>query len=146
MWASARHAGKLWEALAGGHPQSNPRILHKMRSRKFWCALVIACAALAAIHASAQTTWRPERNVEVIVGTSAGGAADHTARMVQKLLQDMKVNSITVNKLGASYAASFVYLNQHAGDGHYLAISPINLLTNRILGLAPLGHTDITPL
>jgi putative tricarboxylic transport membrane protein len=84
--------------------------------------------------------------VEVIVGTSAGGAADHTARMVQKLLQGIKVNGITVNKPGASYAASFVYLNQHPGDAHYLAISPINLLTNRILGLAPLGHGDITPL
>jgi putative tricarboxylic transport membrane protein len=117
-----------------------------MHPRQFFCVLAAACAALAAVHASAQTTWRPERNVEVIVGTSAGGAADHTARMLQKLLQDMKVNSITVNKPGASYAASFVYLNQHPGDGHYLAISPINLLTNRILGLAPLGHSDITPL
>jgi putative tricarboxylic transport membrane protein len=117
-----------------------------MHSRKVLCALVAACAALSAAHASAQSTWRPERNVEVIVGTSAGGAADHTARMVQKLLQGIKVNGITVNKPGASYAASFVYLNQHPGDAHYLAISPINLLTNRILGLAPLGHGDITPL
>jgi putative tricarboxylic transport membrane protein len=117
-----------------------------MHRIQFWYALAAACATLASVHASAQTTWRPERNVEVIVGTSAGGAADHTARMLQKLLQEMKVNSITVNKPGASYAASFVYLNQHPGDGHYLAISPINLLTNRILGLAPIGHSDITPL
>jgi putative tricarboxylic transport membrane protein len=117
-----------------------------MRLRKILCAGVVACAAVAASSAFAQSTWRPERNVEVIVGTSAGGAADHTARMLQKLLHAAKVNSVTVNKPGASYAASFIYLNQHPGDGHYVAISPINLLTNRILGLAPTGHADITPL
>src|SRR3954471_17132119 len=103
-----------------------------MHRIQFWYALAAACATLASVHASAQSTWRPERNVEVIVGTSAGGAADHTARMLQKLLQEAKVSSITVNKSGASYAASFLYLNQHPGDGHYIAISPINLLTNRI--------------
>ena len=120
--------------------------LQKMHSAKLLYVLVIACAGVAAAAASAQSTWRPDRNVEVIVGTSAGGAADHTARMLQKLLQEAKVSSITVNKPGASYAASFMYLNQHPADGHYIAISPINLLTNRILGLAPLGHTEITPL
>lgn len=93
------------------------------------------CAACFAVPAVAQVEWRPERNIEVIVGTSPGGAADNSARLLQKLLQQMKMGSSTVvNKPGGSYSASFAYLNTHAADGHYIAISPINLVTNRIVG------------
>lgn len=103
-----------------------------------------ACMAPAAL---AQSGWKPAKNVEVIVGTSAGGAADYTARLLQKLLQrSLPGGAVVVNKPGASYTTSFLYLNQHAGDGHYVAISPINLVTNRILGLGAISNADITPL
>ena len=122
-----------------------------MYINSFWAykfsLLLTGCAVCFAAPVLAQIEWRPERNIEVIVGTSAGGAADNSARLLQKLLQQMKVGrSTVVNKPGGSYSTSFAYLNQHAGDGHYIAISPINLVTNRIVGAGSLGHLDITPL
>lgn len=107
-------------------------------------AAVIITAADAA---QGPAGWQPERNIEVIVGTSPGGAADQTARLIQKILQEMRIANATVaNKPGASYAISFAYLNQHAADAHYVAISPINLVTNRITGSHALSYTDVTPL
>jgi putative tricarboxylic transport membrane protein len=37
-------------------------------------------------------------------------------------------------------------MNQHAGNGHFIAISAPNLLTNALTGGNPLTHTDVTPL
>lgn len=110
----------------------------------FIAALVLGCASA---HVSAQESWRPTKNVEIIVGTSAGGAADHSARVLRQMVQQIAGgSSMVVNKPGASYIASFTYLNQQSGDGHYIAISPINLVTNRIVGLGGAGPGDITPL
>ena len=116
--------------------------------------LVLLLRSLIAItviaHATttlAQENWKPNKPVEVIVGTSAGGAADHSARVLQQLLQRLTGgSSAVVNKPGASYIASFVYLNQQAGDGHFIAVSPINLVTNRIVGMGGANPDDITPL
>jgi len=108
---------------------------------------VTALTACVSAGTAAQDAWKPSKNVEVIVGTSAGGAADHSARVLQQLLQRLTGgSSAVVNKPGASYIASFTYLNQQAGDGHYIAISPINLVTNRIIGMGGTGPADITPL
>jgi putative tricarboxylic transport membrane protein len=38
------------------------------------------------------------------------------------------------------------YLNQHAGDGHYISMALTNLITNRIIGSHPLTYSDVTPL
>lgn len=108
-----------------------------------WASLVV----LVANPASAQSEWRPDKTIEVIVGTSPGGAADNSARLLQKILQQIKVGSaVVVNKPGGSYSSSFAYLNQHPGDGHYICVSPINLVTNRIVGAGGLDHLAITPL
>src|SRR5690606_24649294 len=40
---------------------------------------------------------------------------------------------------------AYNYLNQHPGNGHYLAMASPTLLTNHILGTNPLNHTDFTP-
>jgi putative tricarboxylic transport membrane protein len=37
-------------------------------------------------------------------------------------------------------------LNQHAGDGSFLSVSPINLLTEHIAGASPITYTDVTPI
>jgi putative tricarboxylic transport membrane protein len=38
------------------------------------------------------------------------------------------------------------YLNQHAGDGHYLFVMTASVLTNNILGVSKDTYTDFTPL
>ena len=99
--------------------------------------------------ASAQTGWKPQRNVEIIVGTSPGGGQDRSARAVQRLLESkslLEVASTVVNKPGAGSALGYAYLNQHPGDAHYLMLSTTPLITNPITGLQKITYEDLTPL
>lgn len=89
--------------------------------------------------------WRPDRSVEIVVPTTPGGAADQTARYIQRLLQGPVGTDVTVvNKGGAGGAIAYAYLNQKQGNGHYLSLSTLNLVTNPITGLNAIGHADVT--
>ncbi len=95
------------------------------------------------------TAWRPERTVEIVAPAAPGGLHDLTARSIQQVFQARKlldVNSVVVNKGGAGGTLGWVYINQHPGDGHYIAISAVNLLTNHIMGTSTLYYGDFTPL
>ncbi len=99
--------------------------------------------------ACAQSAWKPERNVEIISGTAAGGAVDKANRTVQRIWQDKKILEVTssvVNKPGGGNTIAWNYINQHAGDGHYVSIAPYTILTNKIIGMSPLSYTDFTPI
>lgn len=93
--------------------------------------------------------WSPQKNVEIVVGSAPGGSNDKTARQVEKILNDKKlVNaSLTVvNKPGGGSTIAFNYVNQHAGDAHYLMVGTTALLSNHIVGSSKLGHADFTPI
>ena len=111
--------------------------------------LAFACAVplLVAGHAGAQ--WKPEKNVEIIVGTGPGGGQDKTARTLNRLLVDKRLIEApvtVVNKPGGGGALGWAYLNQHAGDAHYVMIGTTTLLTSQITGRSTVGYNDITPL
>jgi len=111
------------------------------------CAAALAMAsALWAYDARAQA-WKPERNVELIVPGGAGGGQDRTARIMQKVMQEglVPTSVSVVNRAGGGSNIAYVYLNQFAGDGHYLASATATLLTNHILGTSPLNYTHFTP-
>lgn len=94
-------------------------------------------------------SWRPQKNVEVVVSTSPGGAVDANARIVQRIIQERRligVSSSVVNKPGGAGTIAYLYLNQHAGDAHYLGISSVPLLTNHITGTSTLMYSDFTPI
>ena len=96
---------------------------------------------LLAGSAGAQSAWKPERNVEIISGTAAGGAVDKANRTVQRIWQDKKILDVTssvVNKPGGGNTIAWNYINQHAGDGHYVSIAPYTILTNKIIGMSQL--------
>ena len=104
---------------------------------------------LLAGSAGAQSAWKPERNVEIISGTAAGGAVDKANRTVQRIWQDKKILDVTssvVNKPGGGNTIAWNYINQHAGDGHYVSIAPYTILTNKIIGMSPLSYTAFTPI
>lgn len=103
-------------------------------------------ATLAGATAAHAQSWRPEKNVEIIVGTGPGGALDRAARTVQKLFHDRQLVplSTVVNKPGGGHAVALAYLNQHPGDGHYLQVTSEPLLTNRITGKSAISYTDYT--
>lgn len=93
--------------------------------------------------------WKPERNVELIVPASAGGSLDTTGRTVQKLWDELKlvpVSSTIVNRSGGGHAVAYNFLNQRAGDPHYLSITSSTLHTSHINGRTPLSYRDFTPL
>ncbi len=92
--------------------------------------------------------WKPERNVEIIVPSGPGGGTDRTGRTVQGLLESAQLveKSSVVNKPGAGGGLGLFYLNQHPGDGHYISVSTVPLLTNHITGLNKLTYSDVTPL
>jgi len=118
-----------------------------VRSLSAW---LLAAIVLVPLAARAQApAWVPEKNVEIVIGASAGAAADATARSIQRIMQERKlipVTSTVINKPGASYALSWVYLNNHQKDGHYIAITTLALLVNAITGANPLTYTDVTPI
>jgi len=93
--------------------------------------------------------WKPERAVEIVTMSGPGGANDIIARTVQRVIQQKKLVDApvaVVSKVGAGGVLGWSYLNQHAGDGSYISISPINLLIEHILGTSPITYTDVTPI
>jgi putative tricarboxylic transport membrane protein len=110
----------------------------------------VICAWLAALvcAGAAAADWRPERAIEIVVGTPPGGPLDATARLLQKLLERKHpgVPVAVMNKPGGGHAIAMIYLTQRPGDGHYISMALTNLLTNRIIGSHPLTYSDVTPL
>jgi putative tricarboxylic transport membrane protein len=106
-------------------------------------------ATLAATPASGQPAWRPEKAVEIIVPTAAGGTNDQMARLMQKILQDHKLTPMPVvvmNKAGGNQTLAIVYLNQHPLDPHYLLYATATVFTNQLAGLSKVHYSDLTPL
>jgi len=112
-------------------------------------AFAVASSLLLVTDAAAQADWRPTRMVELVVQAGAGGASDRASRMIQKILQDRRlidVQSTVNNKPGGGGAIAYNYVNQHAGDGHYLLMSSGTLITANASGQTPFLHTDFSPL
>jgi putative tricarboxylic transport membrane protein len=98
--------------------------------------------------APALAQWKPSRNVEIIVGSGAGGAADRQGRTVQKYLQALPgIPSVTVvNRAGGGGNVAHTFLSQQAGEAHLIGTMATSLLTNQITGAAQVGYQDLTPL
>ncbi len=121
------------------------------RFAKVLLRLSAVCNALGAALCPASVSaadWRPDKNIEVIVGTPPGGPLDGTARLVQNFLEQRNngLPASVMNKPGGGHAIAMAYLNQRGADGHTIAMALPNLLTNRIIGTNPVTYTDVTPL
>jgi len=93
--------------------------------------------------------WKPGKAIEIVVPTTPGGSVDLSARMLQKIFQDSRLLTVTAtvtNKPGGGGALSLVYLNQHAGDAHYLAVNTPNIVANDLNGRTQVRYTEVTPL
>ena len=113
------------------------------RTRAAFAATLLAAAA------GVQAQWSPQKNVEIVVGSAPGGSNDKTARTVERIVVMNKLvpTSVTVvNRPGGGSNIAFTYVQQHAGDPHYLMVGTPSLLTNHITGLSKLHHNDYTPI
>jgi putative tricarboxylic transport membrane protein len=111
-------------------------------------ALLCATALCATALCATAQTWKPEKNVEILVGTSPGGPQDHMGRMLQKVLQDSRVVDVPIaveNKPGGGGAVALAFLSQRAGGGTLMINAP-TLLSNQITGRTTIPYTDFTAL
>jgi putative tricarboxylic transport membrane protein len=110
--------------------------------------LLAAGALLAPSVALPQPDWKPSRAVEIVTGTTGGGA-DRMARLVQTLMQENKLVPApvaVVPKPGAGNSIAFGYVSQKPGDPHVLLVSTLSLSLNQLTGTSRLGFRDFTPL
>lgn len=118
------------------------------RSRCALCIVALMAGLVAGAHAQTPApAWKPDKAVEIIVGTAPGAAPDKTARTIQRIWQTRGIfdgPASVVNKPGGGNIIAWTYLNQHAGNGHYQMIGNLNVLISRALGLSPFAHSDYT--
>lgn len=114
------------------------------------CGLLVGlCLSTLGDSVRAQGAWRPEKPVEIIVPTGAGGINDLNARLIQKTLQEQKlisVPAIVMNRAGGNQSLAVVYMNQHPADAHYLFYSTATLFTNQLAGVTQIHYRDLTSL
>lgn len=122
------------------------------RRRFLQIGLSGAAAGLCSMPYSANSqagSWKPQKNVEFIVPTSAGSTMDLLARVIQDIWKknDLVDATMTVQaKPGSGGAVAWTYLSRKTGDGHYIAISGPTLLANDVLGVGELKYKDVTPI
>lgn len=107
------------------------------------------CCGGTALSTPAQAqTWKPTKNVELIVPFAAGSGVDVAARTMHAIWTTKRLvepSSVVVNKVGGGGNLGLIYATQHSGDPHYLVIGSTTLLTNQIAGVSKLSHADFTP-
>lgn len=112
-------------------------------------ALLCGAALICITPAASAQSFTPQKNVEIVVANSPGGSNDRTARQVEGFLTKLKLVTTpvtVVNKPGGGGAIAYTYVNQHAGDPHYLLVGTPALLLGHIVGSSKLTHTDFTPI
>jgi putative tricarboxylic transport membrane protein len=125
------------------------RSIHSACVGIFAVVWLLVPAVQPAAAAGGPTDWRPEKPVEIVVPTAAGGENDRVARRIQQILQDRKLVTtpvVVVNREGGNQVLAVVRVTQNAPDPHFLLYSTATLFTNQIAGLTPLHYRDLTPI
>ena len=123
----------------------------RTRSHAQWfkSAALICVVGASSVPGFAATTWKPEKPVEIIATNAPGGGSDRILRLMGNVLQERRelisVPVNIVNKPGAGGAVAYAYINQHAGDAHFLVLGSKAILSNNVLGRGP-SYAEVTPI
>jgi len=111
------------------------------------CALLLLLGRAPSTAHAQQTGWKPEGNVEFVVGAGAGGENDRIARAIQHvLLKEKLVESMTVlNKPGAVQTIAINHLAQRKGDANEIGLASGSFI-NAIARNGSQLHRQVTPL
>jgi putative tricarboxylic transport membrane protein len=121
-----------------------------MRRVSRWGAAAAASLAIVAFLRQAPlaaTPWKPEGNVEFVVGAGAGGENDRIARAIQRVLvKEHLVDSMTVlNRPGAAQTIAMNYLAGKKGDANEVGLASGSFI-NAIARSGSTLHKQLTPL
>src|SRR5262244_2216820 len=107
----------------------------------------IALAAAAASCRAQEAAWRPQGNVEFVVGAGAGGENDRIARAIQHALtEEHIVDTMTVlNRPGAAQTIAINYLASKRGDANEIGLASGSFI-NAIARNGSTLHKSVTPL
>ena len=130
-----------------------------MRFAAFRLASIAAVVAIAPMSVRAAdsggapnipaSNWKPEKPVEFVVQSAAGGGSDIFARTMARVLADEKIVTVpinVVNKPGGSGAVAYSYLNQKKGDPYIIATATGSYITTPIQGHSPVSYKSFTNL
>lgn len=111
--------------------------------------ICIISAFLALTSGVQAAQWQPDRNVALIVPSSAGGSLDNVGRTIQRAWEQLKLvptSSTVVNMAGGGHAIAYNFLDQRAGNPLFMSITSSTLHTSHINGRVKLSYRDFTPL
>lgn len=123
-----------------------------VRADRFNRSAATACVTAALLWvpgAAMPQTWKPQQQVEIIVGSAAGSSPDTMARVIQRIWQEkrlIEVPATVVNRVGGGNTIAWTFLNQRPGDGHFVMISNINLSAGHLTGTSTFSYRDFTAL
>ncbi len=113
-----------------------------------FCLTASLMAALLSAPAGAQT-WKPEKPIDIIIGTTPGGPQDRQGRLIQRIFQERKLfeqTSSVSNRPGGGGAVALAFMSNHKGDAHYLQIVAQPLISNHVAGRSKQHFTDFSPI
>jgi putative tricarboxylic transport membrane protein len=113
------------------------------RTLLFFLALMLVSG-----HTFAQAPWKPERPVELIVGSAAGNSNDLMLRLIAQIAQEKRLLEHpmnVMNKPGGGNTIAWNYLQQRGGDGHFLMMANLNLSVGHLTGTTTYSYRDFTP-
>jgi putative tricarboxylic transport membrane protein len=120
----------------------------KIMGRKlFVCSLAVAFCLIAAMVAVDAKAEYPEKTIEFVVHSPAGGGSDLFSRAVANVLEKegiVKQKIQVVNRAGGSGTTSLNYMYDKAGDAHVVMQFTTGPLSALLRGSSKLKLEDIT--
>ncbi|GGA91297.1 Bug family tripartite tricarboxylate transporter substrate binding protein [Ornithinibacillus halotolerans] len=93
--------------------------------------------------------WTPEKSIEIVAPSGAGGGWDTTARMAAKVFDEEGIidqNIGVVNKTGGGGAVGWAYIANYDGDPYHLFVASPPIIDVPLSGQSEYDHTDFTPI
>ncbi|MGQ7793701.1 Bug family tripartite tricarboxylate transporter substrate binding protein [Faunimonas sp. B44] len=106
-------------------------------------ALALACF----VGGGAALAQGPTEPVEIVVGSGPGGGYDRMARAIESVLEGKNLIDVPINityEPGGGGAVGWAKISKQSRGPTKLSIFSPNLVTNEVLGTAPLSFEDLT--
>ncbi|WP_376743285.1 Bug family tripartite tricarboxylate transporter substrate binding protein [Ensifer canadensis] len=121
-----------------------------LHSRRLGLRLLGVCALASTLFtASFAHAFEPDRDVTVVVTSSAGGGSDTITRILADTITKLKLTSsnfVVENRTGGSGAVGYSYTAKRKDDAYLWANIGVSFFTTPLLGESPVNYRDFTPL